>query len=74
MEDKNELKQTEAVEENGEAVKSDSSKKNTLKNLLQLVIFILLSMSGFLVQIIIEQFKNLDVVKACDEAHSFMMD
>ena len=44
MEDKNELKQTEAVEENGEAVKSDSSKKNTLKNLLQLVIFILLSM------------------------------
>lgn len=29
MEDKNELKQTEAVEENGEAVKSDSSKKNT---------------------------------------------
>ena len=73
MEDKNELKQTEAVEENGEAVKSDSSKKNTLKNLLQLVIFILLSMAGFLVQIIIEQFKNLDVVKACDEAHSFMM-
>ena len=63
MEDKNELKQTEAVEENGEAVKSDSSKKNTLKNLLQLVIFILLSMAGFIVQMIIEQISLAKSVK-----------
>ena len=73
MEDKNELKQTEAVEENGEAVKSDSSKKNTLKNLLQLVIFILLSMAGFIVQMIIEQISLAKSVKEFDAVNNFIM-
>ena len=48
-------------------------KKKGLKGFLQLVLFIVLSMAGFIVQVVIEQLKKLDVVQNFDATHNFVM-
>ncbi|MDE7349232.1 MAG: hypothetical protein K2N53_06175, partial [Clostridia bacterium] len=59
--------------ETGNTPDETPKKKKGIKGFLQLIVFIILSMAGFIVQVIIEQLKNLSIVQDFDKSHSFEM-